>query len=223
MSNQNKLIIFDCDGTLVDGQHLILDSMQRACKVCQITYPGDDAIREIVGLSLMEAIGICYPNENEKNHMALKDAFVERFQELRLREEDDEPLFDGILDTIRYLNDGGYTLGIATGKSRRGLKSTLKNHGLSDYFITLNTADDGPGKPHPSMLYNAMRDVGVLPENTIMIGDTTFDIKMALAANVHAVGVTWGYHKSDRLKQAGAHHIISHISHLRKVIDETFL
>ncbi|NOZ67287.1 MAG: HAD-IA family hydrolase [Alphaproteobacteria bacterium] len=218
-----KLIVFDCDGTLVDGQHLIIDAMQSACRVCDTAYPGDEAIRQIVGLSLMEAIGICHPGESEATHLALKDAFVARFQELRKLDDVPEPLFDGVKEVIESLSEAGYLLGIATGKSRRGLEITLKNHGLSDYFLTLNTADDGPGKPHPSMLLNAMQDVGAMAENTFMIGDTTYDIHMAQAAKVRAVGVTWGYHEPEKLMQAGADHMIDHISHLRKILDETVL
>lgn len=218
-----KLIVFDCDGTLVDGQHLIIDAMKSACRVCDIAYPGDDAIRHIVGLSLMEAIAICHPGESETTHLALQQAFISRFQELRHREEDNEPLFDGVREVIDQLAREGYLLGVATGKSRRGLGLTLKNHGLSEYFITLNTADDGPGKPHPAMLLNAMREAGARPENTMMVGDTTYDIEMALAAKVRAVGVSWGYHERDKLEQAGAHHIVDHISRLRKILDETFL
>lgn len=218
-----KLIVFDCDGTLVDGQHLILDAMQSASKVCQISYPGDDAVRQIVGLSLMEAIEICYPDATTEICLGLKDAFVARFQELRLRDEDNEPLFDGVLEVLEQLNSDGYILGIATGKSTRGLISTLNNHGLRDHFLTLNTADDGPGKPHPSMLLNAMKDVGARPENTIMVGDTTYDIHMALAAKVRAVGVSWGYHDPDKLVAAGAHYMLDHISHIRKILDEAFL
>jgi len=214
-----KLIVFDCDGTLVDGQHLILDAMQTASRVCGIAYPGDEAIRQIVGLSLFEAIEMSYPHEKELSHHALKDAFIARFQQLRQREEDEEPLFDGVRELLQQLSQAGHLLGIATGKSRRGLISTLKNHDLSDYFLTLNTADDGPGKPDPSMLMNAMRDVGAAPENTLMIGDTTFDIQMALAAKVRAVGVSWGYHDRSRLEQAGAHHIVDHISHIRHIVE----
>lgn len=218
-----KLLVFDCDGTLVDGQHLILDAMQSACRNCNVSYPGDEAVRQIVGLSLMEAIAICHPKENEKTHYALKDAFVDRFQELRQREEDHEPLFDGVRETLEHLHGDGYLLGIATGKSKRGLLITLKNHGLSDYFLTLNTADDGPGKPHPSMLLNAMRDVGAMPENTLMIGDTTYDVQMALAANVRAVGVSWGYHDGANLIKAGANYMLEHITHIGEVLDEAFL
>ncbi len=218
-----KLIVFDCDGTLVDGQHLILDAMTSACRDCEVSYPGDDAVRHIVGLSLMEAIELCHPREDRKTHYALKEAFIARFQELRLREEDQEPMFDGVRDMITQLHGDGYLLGVATGKSRRGLISTLNNHGLGKYFLTLNTADDGPGKPDPSMLINAMADVGAMPEDTLMVGDTTYDIHMALAAGVCAVGVSWGYHDRLTLEAAGAHHMLDHISHIRQILNETFL
>ncbi len=218
-----KLIIFDCDGTLVDGQHLILDAMASACLALEVPYPGDEAVRQIVGLSLMEAIEICHPQENQKTHLALKEVFISRFQELRQRDEDQEPLYDGVRDMLENLHEDGFILGVATGKSRRGLTSTLKNHGLCDFFMTLNTADDGPGKPHPSMLINAMNDVGARPENTVMIGDTTFDIHMALAAKVAAIGVSWGYHDRDQLMGAGAHHMLDHISQIRQLLNETIL
>lgn len=218
-----KLIIFDCDGTLVDGQHLIIDAMKTACDVCDVPYPGDEAIRQIVGLSLLEAISICHPDESEATHLALRQAFIDRFQQLRHQDDDNEPLFDGVRQVIGQLSRDGYLLGIATGKSRRGLALTLKKHQLSEYFLTLNTADDGPGKPHPAMLLNAMKEAGVRTENTLMIGDTTYDIQMALAAKVHAVGVSWGYHDPIQLEQAGAEHILDHISQLRQILDETFL
>ena len=187
--NGMKLVVFDCDGTLVDGQHLILDAMHTASRVCDIAYPGDEAIRQIVGLSLLEAIEQSYPEEAPSNHHALKEAFITRFQQLRQREEDEEPLFEGVREFVHQLHEEGFLLGIATGKSRRGLISTLKNHGRSDYFLTLNTADDGPGKPQPSMRNNARQEVGETQENTYMIGDTRFDVQMELAAKERAVGV----------------------------------
>ena len=214
-----KLIVFDCDGTLVDGQHMIIDAMQTACGACDVVYPGDEAVRQIVGLSLHQAIEVCRPAEAAVSHLALKDVFIERFQQLRLQKDYEEPLYDGVVDVLDQLNDKGYLLGIATGKSKRGLLSTLENHGLSDYFLTLNTADDGPGKPHPSMLHNAMKDVGVSPDQTWMIGDTTFDMEMARTAEVKAVGVSWGYHERAVLQQAGAHHILDHISDLHRVLE----
>lgn len=214
-----KLVIFDCDGTLVDGQHLILDSMRTASTLCNIAYPGDEPVRQIVGLSLLQAISIVYPGEDSKTHQRLKEAFVARFQEIRRLEQDHEPIFDGIVEALERLNDAGYLLGVATGKSRRGLNLTLKNHDLNKYFMTLNTADDGPGKPHPSMVENAMKEAGALPENTWMIGDTSYDMEMARAAKIRAVGVSWGYHSSEILHGSGADHVLDHISQIHSIVE----
>lgn len=214
-----KLIVFDCDGTLVDGQFMIIDAMRTACVARDIDYPGDEAVRQIVGLSLAEAIAICLPRESKENHGAVKEIFIDRFQELRRLDDYEEPLYEGVAETLKKLDDQGYMLGVATGKSKRGLLATLENHGLKDHFITLNTADDGPGKPHPAMLQNAMSDVGAAPETTWMIGDTSFDMEMARAARVQAVGVSWGYHERAVLQQAGAHYILDHISHLHGILE----
>ena len=115
---------------------------------------------------------------------------------------------------ITELHDAGILLGVATGKSTRGLRNTLNNHGLQDYFVTLNTADDGPGKPHPSMINVALNDTGVEKENAFMIGDTTYDIVMAANAGVRSIGVTWGYHAKDELISCGADHIVHDMSEI---------
>ncbi|WP_417321095.1 HAD-IA family hydrolase [Emcibacter sp.] len=212
-----KLVVFDCDGTLVDGQHMILDSMRHASLVCEVDYPGDEPVRRIVGLTLLRAIEDVYPDLQADHHLALREAFIDRFKQLR-EDEHEEPLFEDVREVLEHLTGEGYLLGVATGKSRRGLVNTLKNHDLEKYFITLNTADDGPGKPHPSMLLNAMRDAGTTPENTVMVGDTTFDIQMAKAARVCSVGVNWGYHPGEELVTAGADHLIERILHLPEIL-----
>jgi phosphoglycolate phosphatase len=215
-----KLVIFDCDGTLVDGQHMIITAMKQASENCNIPYPGDEPVRRIVGLSLLEAISRVYPHLTSHDHDLLRKEFVNHFQYLRTLEDQHEPLYDGIKDAITELSDMGILLGVATGKSTRGLKNTLKNHGLEDHFVTLNTADDGPGKPHPSMINVALSDTGVLKENAFMIGDTTYDMLMAAEAGVCSVGVTWGYHEKSELISCGANHIISHISELIELVKD---
>lgn len=214
VSENLKLAIFDCDGTLVDGQHMIISSMKSASEKCAIPYPGDEPVRHIVGLSLLEAITRVYPALSNNDHNLLHHAFIEHFQYLRTLDEYHEPLYDGVRNTIIELHNLGVLLGVATGKSRRGLYNTLKNHNLQDYFVTLNTADDGPGKPHPSMINVALSDTGVEPENAFMIGDTTYDMTMAAQAGVRSIGVTWGYHGKEELITSGANHIIEEISEL---------
>lgn len=218
MSDTLKLAIFDCDGTLVDGQHMIISSMKEASEKCKIPYPGDEQVRRIVGLSLFEAITMIYPKISDNDHTMLHRAFVEHFQYLRTLDDQHEPLYDGIHETILDLHQAGILLGVATGKSSRGLRSTLSNHNLQDYFVTLNTADDGPGKPHPSMIKVALSDTGVDPENAVMIGDTTYDMVMAANAGVRSIGVTWGYHDREELISSGADHIIDEISGLADLI-----
>lgn len=213
-----KLAIFDCDGTLVDGQHMIISAMQQASEKCKIPYPGDEPVRRIVGLSLFEAITTIYPNISSNDHDALHKEFIEHFQYLRTLDDHSEPLYEGILEVLNQLKNSGMLLGVATGKSARGLKNTLENHGLEDHFVTLNTADDGPGKPDPSMINVALSDTGVMRENAFMIGDTTYDMIMAAHAGVRSVGVTWGYHAKDELISSGANHIINHISELIELV-----
>mgnify|MGYP001283052562 CR=1 FL=1 len=203
-----KLVVFDCDGTLVDGQHMILESMRHACATCEVIYPGDEPVRRIVGLSLLQAIEGIFPDLDRDRHLAIREAFVTCFQHLRQEGRTQEPLYEGVVEILDHLLVEGYLLGIATGKSQRGLKKTLSNHGLEKYFLTLNTADDGPGKPHPSMLLNAMRETGMDPGNTVMVGDTTYDMEMARAARVRGIGVSWGYHEDRELVSAGASHVI---------------
>lgn len=216
-----KLILFDCDGTLVDGQHMIIDSMKAASKKMHLPYPGDEVTRRIVGLSLFEAISLVFPEENADVHEELKAHFIKHFQYLRSLDDQHEPLYKGIKDILLRLNEKGYLLGVATGKSLRGLKHTIANNGLEDLFVTLNTADQGPGKPNPAMIEAAISDTGVKKENLYMIGDTTFDMEMARRAGVTAIGVSWGYHEVAELKEAGADYIIHQISELWSILGET--
>jgi phosphoglycolate phosphatase len=142
---------------------------------------------------------------------AYKNAFMAR----RARPDYDEPLFPGAREVLAALDHPQVCLGVATGKSRRGLDATLEHHGLSRFFVTTQTADGGPGKPHPRMLLEAMRDVGAAPHETLLIGDTVFDVEMAGNAGVTAFGVNWGYHDPGELSRAGAGTILGSFDDLR--------
>ncbi|HEX8226152.1 MAG TPA: HAD-IA family hydrolase [Allosphingosinicella sp.] len=206
----NRLAIFDCDGTLVDSQANICLAMEECFAGAGLPTPPRERTRRVVGLSLVEAMRAMLPDAEPHVHRALAEDYKQCFHRLRGRGLVEEPLYEGVAELIETLVRDGWLLGVATGKSDRGLALCLDHHGLAGRFATLQTADRHPSKPHPSMIDQAMADAGASPETTIMIGDTSYDMAMARAAGVTAIGVTWGYHGAEELLAAGAHHIAAH-------------
>lgn len=201
-----KLAIFDCDGTLVDSQANICRAVEEALSEARIDVPSRERIRRIVGLSLVEAMKALLPDASDADHRRLAQAYKDKFFAMRTSGAlAEEPLFDGIDVLIERLADDGWMLGVATGKSDRGLNLILTAHGLKHHFVTLQTADRHPSKPHPSMIEAALAEAGVDPARTAMVGDTSYDMAMAINAGVRAVGVAWGYHPAEELIAAGAH------------------
>ncbi|MEL6587640.1 MAG: HAD-IA family hydrolase [Pseudomonadota bacterium] len=187
-----KLVLFDVDGTLVDSQAHIVASMAQAFVSLRMTPPTREQTLGIVGLSLPQAMAVLAP-EGPVEHLV--DAYKAAYQDLRSShgEATASPLYDGIkpaLDAIYEMDDT--LLGVATGKSRRGLDHVIATHDLAWYFVTRQDADGHPSKPHPSMALTAMAEAGA--EQGVMIGDTTYDLEMARAAGLKTIGVTWGYH-----------------------------
>ena len=215
----NRLAVFDCDGTLVDSQHSICTAMARAFEAEKLTPPDRPAILSIVGLSLPHAMARLLPDAEPDYHQLLTDRYKAAFHQMRRDNAVSEPLYPGMADLVRELDGDGWLLGVATGKSDRGLNICLAHHGLASHFVTLQTADRHPSKPHPSMLLQAMADAGAVPETTVMIGDTCFDIDMGLAAGTRAIGVGWGYHAPAELSGAGAHAVAMDSAQLRRHID----
>jgi phosphoglycolate phosphatase len=206
----NRLALFDCDGTLVDSAANICRAMEACFAEAGLAVPLRAQIRRIVGLSLVPAIAVLLPDADAGRHAALAESYRRSFFAIRSSGGmAEEPLFDGIAEAIDTLEAAGWKLGVATGKSDRGLNHILDHHGLKHRFVTLQTADRHPSKPHPSMIGTAMAEAGASPETTAMIGDTSFDMAMARAAGAHAIGVGWGYHDTHELTAAGAHHIAS--------------
>jgi len=199
-----RLVVFDVDGTLVDSQHNIVAAMAMACDAVGVPVPPDAATRSIIGLSLGEAVAAVTPGADEAQRRRIEDLYKQAFVTLRSRPDHTEPLFPGVSEMLDAVDADGCLLGIATGKSRRGVDSVLERHGLEGRFVTIQTADDAPGKPHPGMLLQAMAEVGADPADTAMIGDTSFDMQMARAARTDAIGVAWGYHPVRALTEAGA-------------------
>ena len=203
----NRLALFDCDGTLVDSQHNICAAMEECFAGAGLAPPARERTRAVVGLSLVEAMREMVPEAGHAAHVDLAERYKAVFQAMRARGGVEEPLFEGVADTIDRLEAEGWLLGVATGKSDRGLAICLDAHGLAGRFVTLQTADRHPSKPHPSMIESAMAEAGAAPATTVMIGDTSFDMAMARAAGATAIGAAWGYHDVDALRRAGAHHV----------------
>ncbi|HEY0014052.1 MAG TPA: HAD-IA family hydrolase [Allosphingosinicella sp.] len=203
----NRLALFDCDGTIVDGQAPHRLALAETFAAEGLAAPSDEAARRLIGLGLVETMAALLPDAGPADHIRLAEAYKRAFHGLRARGRVEEPLFPGVAELLDALEEDGWLLGIATGKSARGLDLCLACHGLSRRFVTRQTADLHPSKPHPSMIEAAMAEAGASPETTVMIGDTSYDMMMAREAGTAAIGVAWGYHPASELIAAGAHHI----------------
>lgn len=199
-----RMAVFDCDGTLVDGQAAVCDAMDAAFAAAGLTLPDRNRVRRIVGLSLPQAVRVLAPDAEAGRQAAAVDAYKASFRATREQGRLEEPLFEGIAALLHALRDNGWQLAVATGKSDRGLAACLAAHGIGDMFVSLQTADRHPSKPHPAMLEAALLEAAAQPGDAVMIGDTTFDIEMARAAGVRPIGVAWGYHAPAELIAAGA-------------------
>ncbi len=196
-----RLAIFDCDGTLVDSGGAIHQALRTAFAAHGLDCPAASVTRKVIGLSLDEAMAALIPNAD---HEALSASYKDAFIAMRGAGEVEEPLFDGMVDLLDALANDGWLLGVATGKSDRGLRHCLAAHDLADRFVTLQTADRNPSKPHPAMALAAMAEAGALPEETVFIGDTGWDMGCARAAGCGPIGVGWGYHDHDEMIAMGA-------------------
>ncbi len=211
MATDLRLVVFDMDGTLVDSQHLIVAAMTHAFTEVGHPVPGRDDILSIVGLSLHEAVDSLAPHLPGTETDALVASYVGAFVAQREAGGDAAyaPLYPGARAALERLAAEPWTLlGVATGKARPGLVHTFETHGIGDFFVTSQTADLHPSKPHPSMLLQTLADTGCTAERGVMVGDTEFDIAMGRAAGFATVGVAWGYHPRSRLEAAGADLVI---------------
>nr|WP_279347147.1 HAD-IA family hydrolase [Govania unica] len=215
-------MVFDCDGTIVDSQFMIIAAMNEAFDGVGLTRPDNNNVRRVVGLSLPEAISRLL---GEADQLAVAD-LAERYKRAFRRAREDggrEPFYPGAREAIIRFSEAGYLLGVATGKSRRGLLAVLEQAGIRSHFVSLQTADDAPGKPHPAMLRQAMADAGASADETLMIGDTSYDIDMARAAGVVGLGVSWGYHAPQDLITAGAVRVVDDYPALERAVPELLI
>ncbi|NDW01935.1 HAD-IA family hydrolase [Salipiger sp. PrR002] len=216
-----KLIIFDVDGTLVDSQADILASMRGAFAEVGIETPSREEILGIVGLSLPVAVAQLAPQADARTVEAMVEGYKATYMRLRAQSGTpvSSPLYPHVHEMLEALHARPeWLLGIATGKSRRGLDKLVDGHGIRNLFVTQQCADDHPSKPHPAMLQAALAEAGVDARDAVMLGDTSFDMDMAAAAGIHGIGVSWGYH--DRARLASARSIIDDIRALPALLDQ---
>ncbi len=216
-----KLVIFDVDGTLVDSQGLIIEAMNFAFEGEGLAPPSREDTLSIVGLSLDVAMFKLLPEADAALRARLVEGYKQGYMQRRAETgvAQSSPFFAGARDVLERLRgQDDVLLGVATGKSRRGLDKLIDGHGLQGMFVTTQVADDHPSKPHPSMITTALAETGVDARDAVMIGDTSYDMEMAAAAGVAGIGVGWGYHARDAL--GAAHRIVEDFAALENALTQ---
>lgn len=218
-----KLVVFDVDGTLIDSQEFILMAMARAFDAAGHPAPAKVDVLSIVGLSLDRAVSVLLPDLDHEENARAVHLYKQSFLDMRaeMGGETNTPMYAGAYDALERLHAQDTTLlGVATGKARRGLDHAYEAHNIGKFFVTSQTADGHPSKPHPSMLHTALSETGVSAHRAVMIGDTEYDIEMGRAAGFATIGVSWGYHSVERITNAGADIIIDSFAALDDVLSD---
>ena len=195
MARRYDLIVFDWDGTVMDSTSFIAGAIQASCRELGLPVPSDEAARYVIGMGLEQALRHAVPDVGEEWYPRL----VQHYRQRYLAQDERIPLYAQARETIAELHDAGHMLAVATGKSRNGLDRAMRASGMTDYFLAVRTADMTLSKPHPAMLLELMDELGTSPERTLMVGDTTHDLQMAINAGVDAVGVAHGAHPPEQL------------------------
>lgn len=190
------LIVFDWDGTLMDSAAKIVNCFQAAARDVGLEPPADADIRNIIGLGLADALDRVLPGVDESTRERLVQAYRRHFVHV---DQTETALFPGVVEGLEQLRATGYRLAVATGKARRGLDRVLRDTATSRYFCVTRCADEAFSKPHPQMLHDILKDTGVPRDRALMVGDTTYDLQMALAAAMSSLAVSYGAHERERL------------------------
>jgi len=214
-----RLIIFDCDGTLVDSQKSIMNAIVTAWESFGLNPPKLSSVLQVIGLTIQDSVRVLEPDLNENDYGKLEKEFYSAFVNLNEQAKIEEELFPNVVETLNVLNDDKSYLAVLTGKGKLGLQNTFKNKNIGEYFIATKTSDCGPGKPNPQTMNELIAELGVEKESVVMIGDTTHDILTAKNAGVKSIGVSFGYHSVGELVKAGANEIVDDFSNLPSVID----
>jgi phosphoglycolate phosphatase len=206
-----KLLVFDWDGTLMDSEARIVACVEAAVKDLKMPLPSRESIRNIIGLGLREAVHKLFPESDDSLHLEIAARYrVHFFRDC----ESPSQLFEGAREALELLSNRGYLLAVATGKARQGLDHALKTTGLEGVFHLTRCADETFSKPHPEMLNQIVELSGVDLHEALMIGDTEYDLEMAVNARVASLGVTYGVHTKERLLKYHPLDCVDHISQI---------
>ena len=208
------VFIFDWDGTLVDSESHIVASLSYAAKQLRLPDLGHHKYKNIIGLGMKEALQTLYPSLCDKDVERMRQAYAEFFFQSEMTEEN---LFAGVIDTLEGMKERGISLAVATGKSRNGLNVALKATGLGRFFDIERCADETRSKPHPMMLQEICAYYGKQAEDCVMVGDTVYDLEMALTIGMDSIGVSYGVHEKERLIMHKPKAIIDHFTELEKL------
>jgi len=215
MKNRFDLIIFDWDGTLVDSIDWIVQCIQQAAAHYDCPIPDPQAARDIIGLSIEQAIQVLLPNVDMDIRSKVATHYGKSFFARQISQDD---LFPGVYEMLQQLKQDGYRLAVATGKKSSGLTLAIEATGVGDLFCTTRCSDQTASKPDPLMINEIISEVGVSKQRTLMVGDSVHDLQMALNAQVASVGVTCGAHSEETLKQYQPLHCLAYPTELVSII-----
>jgi phosphoglycolate phosphatase len=215
-----RLAAFDLDGTLLDSANSIVTGVMACWEACGFPLPEPDQVRRIIGLPWEESVQMLLPGAGEAEFAEIRAYHEAVARGDRPRPAREEVLFPGILQMLDAVENAGFLMAIITSRSGNRLSELLEKQDIHKRFVSLKTTDNGPGKPNPYLMLQTLSEVGVDKRDAVMIGDTTFDVLMACSAGTAAIGVTWGVHETDELREAGAHHIADTVQELPLLIDE---
>lgn len=214
-----KLILFDVDGTLIDSQAIIHETMRLTFERFDYTAPDIETTRTIIGLTLDRAIAHLLGRDIDGEISEMVREYKSIYMQIAPREDMQSVAFSGIPNLIEELaSRPEYLLGVVTGKSRSGVQKLFSTNGFGSHFVISRCADDCPSKPHPAMVLECCKELGVLPKDTLVIGDTSFDMEMAKNAGANSIGVNWGYHPKNKLELAGATRTVESSFELKNAI-----
>ena len=220
MSDQLRLAVFDLDGTLIDSAASIVEGITACWQACGFPELDPSQARRVIGLPWDQSLQVLLPGSGERELGMIRAYYDDVMAGRRATPPRHEPVFPGACEALSALADAGVLLAIVTSRGNHRVHDILSSCGIAGHFLTVKTVDHGPGKPNPFLLLQAMAEAGVTAEQTVMVGDTTYDIFMARNARTAAVGVNWGVHQPQELEAAGADRVVARFEEIPPLVHE---